>query len=258
MLKYLIKILAAYHIMRFNFKYLFFLVLATFTLFVSTSTLVFGSDAEFTLYPSEGSVAAGEEFVVDVLIDTKGQEVVLARAVLSFDPNLAKLENAERNEDLFCDWPENEQMVDNENGTIMATGFCQSGGEQELYATIDQADIFARLTFTALQEGNLDLKWEFSGFDEDMKSVIMQDGSPPQNILEFYDEFLVHNYVITSSADDHRMPETNIPAFENISSTFMLGGFVFFLAFLTNILLDPKRRYFRKSRTVVVYDDEEK
>ena len=195
--------------------------------------------------------------MVDVLVDTKGQEVVLVRASLSFDPELVEIKNVERNEDLFCDWPANEQVMNNEQGIVVVTGFCQSGGIEPLYATVGEADVFARLEFVALNDGDLRLEWEYSGFDEPMKSVIMIDGSPPQNILSFDEEELFYDYIITD-LEEPKMPDTNIPALENISSTFILGSSVFLLAFLANVLLDPKRRYFKKSRTVVVYDDDGK
>jgi hypothetical protein len=221
--------------------------------FALSTTLVVGSNSELTLFPGQGSVEQGNDFTVDVLIDTKGSEVLLVRAVLNFDPELVRLDEVEINETLFCDWPTGEQLVDNDDGIFMATGFCQSGGENELYSTVGEPDVFARLKFATLQAGSLVLEWEFSGIDEPMTSVVISDGSPPQNILDF--ENITYNYTITEPV---KMPETSIPALENISSTFLLGGSVFVLAFLANVLLDPKRRYFKKSRTIVVYDDGEK
>lgn len=234
------------------------LTLLTFSLLTfSFNTQAMGTSPGLSLYPSEGSVERGEDFVVDALVDTKGEDVVLVRAVLNFDPEFLEVKDAQRNEDTMCDWPEAEQLVDNNEGLVMATGFCQSGGEEGTYATTGEADIFVRLTFATLKEGSTTLQWEYSGFDEPESSVIMTDGSPPQNILELDEGSLEYTYNITLE-EEPKMPETGIPVFENISSTFVLGGSVFLLALVTNVLLDPKRRYFRKSRTIVVYDDEEK
>lgn len=257
-----------YHIMSFKFKSCLITLLSLVLFVPSTTTLFsdtdFTTDGELTLYPAEGSIEQGEELIIDVLVDTKGQEVVLVRAVVSFNPEIVQLDSILKNEDLFCDWPSGEQLLDNDEGIVMVTGFCQSGGNDPLYATFGEADVFARFRFSTLQAGELRMDWEYSGFDEPMKSVIMADGSPPQNILVFDEDSLTHRYTVTPQPEEiveqprPEMPDTNIPVFENISSTFVLGSCVFVLAFLTNILLDPKRRYFRKSRTIVVYDDEEK
>ena len=254
-----------YHIMSSKFK-LYFTILFSWVLFFFSSTIILGdtdftTNAELTLYPTQGSIEQGEDLIIDVLVDTKGQEVVLVRAVVSFDPEIVRLETVLKNEDLFCDWPSGEQFLDNNEGIVMVTGFCQSGTEDPLYVTIGEPDVFARFTFSTLQAGDLRMDWEYSGFDEPMKSVIMADGSPPQNILVFDDDSLTYRYTVTPKPEDPpppQMPDTNIPIFENLSSTAVLGGSVFVLAFIVNILLDPKRRYFRKSRTIVVYDDEEK
>ena len=247
--------------MSFKFKFFSISLTLLFTLFfllTSKSVLSdtdFTLDAELSLFPSTGTIDQGDDFVVDVLIDTKGEEVVLVRAVLWFDSELVQLNNVVENEDLFCDWPVGEQLLDNETGLVMVTGFCQSGGEDDLYATVGEPDVFARFEFTAVEAGELTMEWQYSGFDEPMESVIISDGSPPQNILLLEGDDLTYTYTIEPPPE--KMPETNISALENISSTFWLGGSIFALAFLTNILLDPKRRYFGKSRTIVVYDDKE-
>ena len=249
--------------MCFKFKYfpIFLALLTLFFLFGSrsvSSDTDFTVDANLSLYPSSGTIDLGDDFVVDVLVDTQGQEVVLVRAVLWFDSGLVRLNNVIENEDLFCDWPVGEQLLDNESGVVMVTGFCQSGGEHDLYTTVGDSDVFARFEFSTLNAGELIMQWQYSGFDEPMESVIVADGSPPQNILLLDEDALTYTYTIEQPAEETKMPDTNISALENISSTFWLGGSIFLLAFLTNILLDPKRRYFGKSRTIVVYDDEKK
>lgn len=226
--------------------------------FLSCTFLTFANDEpELSLYPNSGTIEQGKDFTIDVLIDTKGQDVTLVRAVLEFDPELVQVTSAQRNEDIFCDWPSNEQLVDNDNGIVMATGFCQSGADG-LYATAGEADIFVRINFTTVNVGELKLDWKYSGRDEPMNSVIIKDGSPPQNVLNFAPASADYTIEPERQEPVTKTPETGLHIFENISSTFLWGGGIFLLAFLTNILLDPKRRYFSKSRTIVVYDDEKK
>jgi LPXTG-motif cell wall-anchored protein len=139
--------------------------------------------AELSLRPGSGEIRRGANFTVDILIDTAGEASNLARAVLTFDPGLVQVLKAEKNESLYCDYPEDEQSVDNNNGVLMLTGFCQSG-EDVLYVTEDEPDVFARIQFEAVSNGSLVLDWEYSGEDEPFKSVIAADGSPPQSVLE--------------------------------------------------------------------------
>jgi len=144
---------------------------------------VFAYDAEFSLYPKTGYVKVGEEFTVDINIYAPQGEIVLARGALSFDPSLIKVMKAERNDDLFCTWPSDEQSIDNVEGFLMLTGFCQSGGGNTLYQTVGEADVFARITFEVLKAGTIKLDWEYTGQDVPGKTAIVRDGSPAQNIL---------------------------------------------------------------------------
>lgn len=238
-------------------KYKLYVFLAVFvSIFAFATKTAFASEPELTLYPASGWIEYGKDFVLDVLVDTKGQEVILVRAVLTFDPELVQIKSAERNEDSFCNWPEGEQLIDNEQGMIMATGFCQSGVD-ELYATVGDPGVFIRLTFETIAEGILTINWEYSGIDEPLNSVIIADGSPPQNILNVDPGSRDYIYTI-STPDQPRTPETGILIFENLPLTFVVGGSVFFLAVVANILLNPDKRYFSKSRTIVVYDDKKK
>ncbi len=118
---------------------------------------------------------------MDILIDSGGEELVEARAVITFDPSMLKVTEAKRNNSLFLTWPSDESTIDNENGVVMLTGFTQSG-EGTLYSTDGDPDVFARLTFEILEEGETSLEWEYSGENESFKSVLMKDGSPPQNV----------------------------------------------------------------------------
>jgi hypothetical protein len=240
-----------------NLKHKLYPFLIAFLLiFLVQGNRVVASTPELTLYPESGWIEYGEDFVLDVLVDTKEQEVVLVRAVLTFDTKLVKVKSAVRNEEIFCDWPEAEQLIDNDEGIVMATGFCQSGVD-DLYATSGEPDTFVRITFETIAEGTLAIDWEYSGRDEPMKTVIMNDGSPPQNLLTTNPASRDNTYTI-SPREEPRTPDAGLPIFENISSTFLFGGSVFVLAFVANVLLDPKRRYFNKSRTVVIYNDDKK
>lgn len=136
----------------------------------------------FILNPKSGQLAVGQNFTLDIFIDSGGGNVSLARAVVTFDPTLVQVTGASRNNSLFTNFDEDEQTLDNTNGVIMVTGFTQSGAGT-LYKTQGEPDLLARLTFKVLKAGPLRFDWEYSGQDQPFKSVMIADGSPPQNIL---------------------------------------------------------------------------
>ncbi len=226
-------------------------------------TLTSHEDAIFSLYPDSGEVEVDKEFIVDILIDTKAQEAISARAVLRFNSNLLQVVNAERNEDLFCDWPEHEQLIDNHGGMLMVSGFCQNFP----YATYNEEDVFARITFLPVKEGKITLDWEFSGRDEPYKSVIISDGSPPQNILfrnSVLDIIPGTFEAIKKDKDEEprpvtevdSIPETAIFSSLGLKASVIIGAGVCLIGFGVYICLDPRRKYLNNSRTVVVYAEE--
>jgi hypothetical protein len=216
-----------------------------------SSMVVSAAAAEFDLRPGSGQIRRGAKFTVDVLIDTAGEESTLARAVLTFDPDLVQVLKAEKNDSLYCDYPEDEQSVDNTNGVVMLTGFCQSGVDV-LYETEDDADVFARIQFEAVSNGSLVLDWEYSGEDEPFKTVIVADGSPPQNVLD--EKPIAGAYSILTNVDTTPTPNTGYSVSVGIIVT---GGLLLTLgvAYIRyrDLIAAPKI----KGRTVVVYGKED-
>ncbi|MBD3329219.1 hypothetical protein GF357_01870 [Candidatus Dojkabacteria bacterium] len=139
-------------------------------------------EANFSIRPEEGYVKGDSEFIIDVLIDSAGEELTVARAVLVFDPEKVEITKVEKHSALFCNWPDDKQTIDQENGVISIFGQCQSGAE-DLYSTSGEPDVYARISFLAEQVGDVTFDWEWSGENQEFKSVLMKDGSPPQNIL---------------------------------------------------------------------------
>ncbi len=147
---------------------------------------VFAQSPSFTFYPSSGTVRESSNgFTVDILLNSGSESISKARFAVKFDPKQIQLTKASRNNSLFDQWPEDESTIDNTRGMVMLTGFTQSGGEKELYKTDGDSDVFARLEFDVITSKKEDivLDFEYSGTDDLFKSVIMKDGSPPQNAL---------------------------------------------------------------------------
>lgn len=163
--------------------------------------------ANFFFYPSNGTVRdSSSGFTVDILLDSSNEKITEARFAVTFDPSQVQLVKASRNNSLFDQWPEDESTIDNSRGMVMLTGFTQSGGSKALYVTEGNPDVLARLEFKVITEKKEDivLSFEYSGVDEIFKSIIMKDGSPPQNIL------LARPQSATFTLTDFKSPSTAI------------------------------------------------
>jgi len=228
-------------------KKLLFVKIFIILILTISPTLISASGGEFTLYPS-GTKAydRGEGFTVDILIDSNGESLIKARSVITFDPELVKVTEAKRNNSLFLTWPVDESTIDNKNGVIMLTGFTQSGTGQP-YLTEGDNDVFARLSFEILEEGELTLDWEYSGIDESFNSVMMTDGSPPLNILTTKPDSATYTLLIGDAVVD-TAPDTGA----EFEFSEMLVGFC--LVVLGMYLMIAKPAPTKRSGTVVIYE----
>jgi hypothetical protein len=214
--------------------------------FLSAPHLVSAAEPTFSFLPDGGTVKNKEQgFVVDVLIDTAGEEIVSAKFTVLFDPEVLQIIKAERNNSLFSEFPEDESSIDNSNGVVMLSGFTQSG-TGSTYTTGEKPDVLARLTFEVLQEGETTLDWEYTGQGDIFDTVMYKDGSPPQNILLTKPD--AATFVIGENVVE--IPETGLSLDKYILATgavlLLFGGFMVF----------TRPSNFRKgSGTIVMYDD---
>ena len=166
----------------------------------------YAASPSFSFYPIKGTVRdVSKGFTVDILIDSAGERITKARFAVKFDPTQVQILKANRNNTLFDQWPEDESTIDNKRGMVMLTGFTQSGGTKSLYITEGEPDVMARLEFEVITEEKEEivLSFEYSGSDDLFKSVIMTDGSPPQNVLSSQPEsakFSLGEFVSPSTA----------------------------------------------------------
>jgi len=208
--------------------------------FVSPSK---AAEPTFSLYPAGGVVTnKANGFTVDVMIDSGGEELVSARFVITYDPAYIKLKKAEKNNALFAQWPEDEASIDNTNGVVMLTGFSQSGTDDP-YTTGTKPDVMARLSFEVIQLGKTSLDWEFSGSDESFKSVMLIDGSPPQNVLKTKPSSAIFTI-------EKEIVDTAIPWNRYV----LIGGMVFIM--FGAFMMFSKPRDLSKRGTVVIYEEE--
>lgn len=231
-----------------TFKTIITTVLVGILFFFSTGD-VSAIGGSFTISPSKGSVKVGKTFTVDVLIDTESQSVLLARSVLTFNPDYLTVTKAEYNASLFCSYEEGKQSIDNTNGVIVLEGFCQSGAGQ-LYKTEGSADVFARVTFSAKKAGSAVIDWEYSGSDQEFKSVIMKDGSPASNILDVKPAKATFTLSSTSSGSGNggNTPATGF----FVSWSLITVGIICIISGIIYVYYMRKNRINSKLRTVVL------
>jgi len=212
-------------------------------------TITYGAEPSFSLYPKGGTVVnKNNGFVVDVIIDSGGEKLTSAKFTLLFDPEILQLKKAERNNSLFAQFPEDESSLDNENGVVLLTGFTQSGANT-LYQTSEKPDVFARLTFNVLKEGEAILDWEYGGTGTTFNTSMFKDGSPPQNVLSTKPESAT--FTIGEVILDPSTVNTAIP----IDKYILVTGAVLILFGAFMVFTKPSN-FRKKSGTVVVYDEE--
>lgn len=224
----------------------FFIISALFSL-LWVRTSAFAADATMYLSPATGSHDSDEEFTVDIMIDTGGVDVQTARASLSYDPEVVQV-TAVSHSNIFCQFPDSGYEVDNTNGQMILTGFCQD----EHYSTVGDADIFGRVTFKGMSGGSAEVSFNFDGTDDDEMTCIKTPGSPPQTLDMTTPTGGTYTISGTAVKDDD-LPETGL--WDNASVTFgvslvLLSIFVL----LADALLPPVMKWLnqRGQRTIVV------
>jgi hypothetical protein len=144
-----------------------------FLLVVQLSLFVFSTPAQaasptFYLDPASASAAVGEEFTVDIMIDSDGEEVQEAVVVLVYDSSIIQIVEVSHSS-IFEQYPDSGYLVDNSTGQLTLTGFSQD----DYYTTSGDADIFGRITFEGKGNGTSSVE-----FDID-ETYMTNPGSPP-------------------------------------------------------------------------------
>ncbi len=146
--------------------------------FIVLSSSANAANPSLSLYPATGYALLGKNFTVDIMLDTGGEDTTTARAVFRFDPEKLRVTKAEYAE-LYCQYPEDEYTVDNTLGWVKLTGFCLD----PYYNSGSTAGLFGRITFVPLVEDVITLDFVETYKDDEWESMIMDAGSPPQEIL---------------------------------------------------------------------------
>lgn len=130
--------------------------------------------ARFYFEPSKLDVAVGQEFATTIMIDTAGQSVGGAGAILNYDKNSLEFVSIETGS-IFDDYP----LAAHEEGAsrVLVSGIV--GSKDDLYKG---RDIFAKVMWRAKKEGNTSIVFDFTpGNTKDSNIAIME---APGDILQ--------------------------------------------------------------------------
>ena len=96
--------------------FLFFLSLVFFPLTGKADLVGNSNNATLELSPQSGIYKSNEAFPVDILVDTHGQDVVVAAAYLNYDPNLFEVTSIDDSDSVFA--VQAEEVIDNDAGEV--------------------------------------------------------------------------------------------------------------------------------------------
>ena len=109
-------------------------------------------------------------------------------------------------------------------------------------------DIFARITFRVLEQGQTILDWEY-GSDATFGTEIYVDGSPPQNILRSKPNSA------TFTIGEEILDPSNLQTGFTVDKYIIVTGVVLLL-FGSFMVFTKPGGFRKKSGTVVIYDEE--
>lgn len=177
--------------------------------------------------PGSGFTGVGEEFWVDILVNTAGQNSLSTRVVFEFDPSYFEVTKVERT-NMYCNYPTGaaEYGVSNDSGYVIITGYCSSS-----YTNTSVPERFATVYFRALRIGDTNLNFRYNGADSPGNTVIYGTGSPPANILTVAPSVGSYKIVTDISGYTQSSPSTGVVdyVFAGVSVLVIGGGiFVYF------------------------------
>lgn len=197
-----------------------FILFVCLSIFLGFANASHAAGPDLSLYPSTGYAVLNKDFSVDIMLDTGGEDTTTTHAVFRFDPDKLQVIKAQHG-DLYCQYPEDEYTVDNTGGWIMLTGFCLD----PYYNSGSSPGLFGRITFRPQVEGIVTMNFEFNGDDEEWKSIVKDNGSPPQCILT--DTPTGGTYTVVSSVPDSSAGTSGkLPGVGIFDNNFAVWGLV--------------------------------
>ena len=150
------------------------------------------ADATLYFYPTTGGIVekVGNQFTVDVMLNSPTDEITEVSFVVLFDPRYLQITEAIKNNSLFKTWSSTATdevywSIDNKNGVAFLRGFTQAGSGT-LYKSKNGADVLARIKFKTLLGGKTELEWQINAPDTShpyFVTKVMANKSPTTNVL---------------------------------------------------------------------------
>lgn len=164
--------------MKSNFLKIF-VVMSAVGIFLSLPARTEAASAFFDTLPEKNPIGVGSETDVNVFLNTNGNNITLARIVLTYDPAIVQVTDAKYS-DLFCTYPDDEEsfFVDNDEGIVKVSGFCETDP-----VTTTDFELFVKITFKGRKAGTTNIQAAFSTAGGLNETAVYDDKSPPQNVL---------------------------------------------------------------------------
>lgn len=155
------------------------------------------TNSMLSLSPASGFTGVGDEFFLDIMLNTKGNNSLSTRVVLLFDPEYIELTKVEYTT-LYCDYTKStggsEFGISKTVGYVVVTGICNDNPVKN-----NTPEVFATAHFKAKKVGDINVEFRYSGQDQPGYSVVYGSGSPPPNILQ--EKPPLGSYKIVQDAD---------------------------------------------------------
>lgn len=184
------------------------------------------TNSMLSLSPASGFTGVGDEFYLNIMLNTKGNTSISTRAVLLFDPEYIELTKVEYT-NLYCNYTKStggsEFGISKTIGYVVVTGTCN---EDPVKNT--SPEVFATVHFKAKKIGDINVEFRYSGQDQPGFSIVYGNGSPPPNILQ--EKPPLGSYKIVQDADAYGgstpgtgVVETSLGVWVVIMSITLLG-----------------------------------
>ena len=187
--------------------------------------------------PSSGFTGVGDEFFLDINLNTKGNTSLSTRAVVLFEPEYVELIRVEYT-NLYCNYTKEtggqEFGTSNNTGYVVVTGICNNKPVSN-----NTPETFATLHFKAKKIGDINIEFRYSGQDQPGYTVVYGNGSPPPNILQEKPPMGSYKIVQDATAYGGTTPGT---AFVQESVFIWIGISLFIVTGLVSTIIILKKK----------------
>lgn len=131
-----------------------FLLFLPIVFFLISPKLIRAASPSLKFNSNSKDISLGEEFTVDVIVDTAGEQAVGADAIVLFDGNVLEAESINPGT-IFSDYPS--LIIDNKKGKLTISGIVKA--QSSLFSG---SGVLASINFKSIAVGNANLHFDFT------------------------------------------------------------------------------------------------